>query len=1512
MKLYLFCDKQLYKQTLDENRPLIISAKHDGIYVPENIIGDENKTVHYQNGQWMIDETILVRNDFTEITCATSSFRVLLLDDTTQALRYDSSNRDMISIGTNDFDDIRIVSQEYFLTNGSRAIGWGASSRPKMTLGFFKREVSHWFFEASSGAHVYLNEQAIDNSAIIEPGDHININGIDIIVFKQELVITCYLPHEIDLPYLGEAVSPFPEDYPNYHRSPRIIYREPVDKITILQPGVMPSKPSEQLGRIIIPPVTMLGMTILMTVLMPSNGLMRLVGVASTAITSVFSIVSYINNRKKFKIESAKREDVYHTYLGKKAQEIAKQIEEQKHARNYHFPTIETIALLSTRVSKRIFEKTIYHHDYLEYRVGITDTRPSFDIVFDRPELEETKDHLIDEGAELQEKYHDVKAVPVSLSLANGPVGYVGPRPLVIEQLQLLLAQTTFFHSYHDIELVTLFPIEEKPQWDWMRFLPHAKLKALNTRGFVYHDRSRDQILSSLYQILKDRRQANTESGTNKLQFSPHYIITVTDEKFLLDHSIMELLTGDPSELGVSIIFVEEVIENLSEHVKTVVDIRTRTEGNIVLIDGELRNQKFVPDHFPADFDKEVLSRTLAPLNHIQSLTNTIPEKITFLGLYNVNEIEQLDVTKRWQQNAPHKSLAVPLGLRGKDDIVYLNLHEKAHGPHGLVAGTTGSGKSEIIQSYILSLAINFHPYEVAFLLIDYKGGGMANLFKNLPHHLGSITNLDGAQSMRALISIKAELQRRQRLFSENEVNHINQYQKLFKAGTVSEPMPHLFLISDEFAELKAEQPEFMKELVSTARIGRSLGIHLILATQKPSGVVDDQIWSNSKFKLALKVQNASDSNEILKTPDAANITLPGRAYLQVGNNEIYELFQSAWSGADYIAGLEDSYYIDDTIYAINELGQYEILTEDLSGLDKMENTKKVPSELEAIIDYLDEYTTERNIEKLAQPWLPPLPERLAPTIVDYKEQWSASKQPLIANIGILDQPEIQAQNEFSLDLSKDGHLAIFSSPGFGKSTMIQSVLMQLARSQNPELLNIYLLDFGTNGLMALKNLPHVADFIRLDEEEKLGKFTRRMVAEVKQRKSLLSEYSVASLEMYEKLGNTPLPEIIVTIDNYDAIRDAGLPDQFEQMLVQLGREGGSLGIHLIVSAGKQTGIKHQVLAGIKLQTSLFIIDKSETTNIVGRSDFAIDEIAGRGLIKLEKPTIFQIAMPVAGEDDVEIITNLQAETKAMNTEWTGLRPKPIPMVPEVLTYEDFIAKESVQADLQTANLIPIGVDYEDVESVSVDLTNSNLVLAMNRREERIMNTTVILENLLTQNKNVMLIDTSDLEFSRYQGKIMDYASDNHLIEKMVDEVFADMKYREEKFLELQKKTNSQVNMQEVYNRFDKKILLIARHEHLQETLAFDTQQRLLEILNSHGKTGICCIVAADLQVFSKAYDDIGKALKLSRNILLTGRITDQTIFNVSNKSYNEPLLDIQEGYVINNNVSKKIKFIQI
>lgn len=293
----------------------------------------------------------------------------------------------------------------------------------------------------------------------------------------------------------------------------------------------------------------------------------------------------------------------------------------------------------------------------------------------------------------------------------------------------------------------------------------------------------------------------------------------------------------------------------------------------------------------------------LASLNHQRGMSRSIPDMASFLEMFGVEQTEELAIEKRWQKTNSAESLAVPVGFKAKDELLELNIHEKAHGPHGLLAGTTGSGKSEFLQTYILSLAVHYHPHEVAFLLIDYKGGGMAQPFKTIPHLLGTITNINDSKnfSMRALASIKSELRKRQRLFDQNLVNHIDDYMELYKNKQVMEPMPHLFIISDEFAELKNEEPEFIKELVSAARIGRSLGVHLILATQKPGGIIDNQIWSNARFRVALKVQDAQDSKEILKNPDAANLTVTGRAYLQVGNNEQYELFQSAWSGAPYL-----------------------------------------------------------------------------------------------------------------------------------------------------------------------------------------------------------------------------------------------------------------------------------------------------------------------------------------------------------------------------------------------------------------------------------------------------------------------------------------------------------------------------------------------------------------------------------------------------------------------------------
>ncbi|MBP2622162.1 type VII secretion protein EssC [Streptococcus panodentis] len=807
--------------------------------------------------------------------------------------------------------------------------------------------------------------------------------------------------------------------------------------------------------------------------------------------------------------------------------------------------------------------------------------------------------------------------------------------------------------------------------------------------------------------------------------------------------------TNKTINLGCSLIFVQDVMSSLSENIKTVINIKDRNTGQLVMEEGILRETDFQLDHFPAGYDREDIARTLAPLHHLQNLKSSIPDTVTFMEMYGAETFADLQVLQKWQQNAPYKSLAVPIGLRGKEDLVYLNLHEKAHGPHGLIAGTTGSGKSETIQSYILSLAVNFHPHDVAFLLIDYKGGGMANLFKNLPHLLGTITNLDGAQSMRALASINAEIHRRERLFREFEVNHINQYQKKYKNGEATEPLPHFFLISDEFAELKVNQPDFIKELVSIARVGRSLGVHLILATQKPSGVVDDQIWSNSRFKLALKVADRADSMEMLHTPDAAEITQTGRAYLQVGNNEVYELFQAAWSGADYQPDKDELGIEDHTIYLINDLGQYEVLNQDLSGLDLAEDIKEVPTELEAIVSQIQLLTESQQIAPVPQPWLPPLRERIyLPDLRkgNFKELWKHTNRSLKAILGYIDLPSQQTQYTLEHDFNNDGNIALFGGPLTGKSNFIQTLTMDLARQFTPEQIHFYLLDFGTNGLLPLRQLPHVADTVMIDDQEKITKFLSRMKSEIRYRKTLLRKYMVANINLYREVSGQQIPNIVIMLDSYDSVKESSLVMDLENTFQTIAREGLSLGIYFIITAGRIGVVKAALLASIKTRISLKLTDDTDTRALIGRTQLILEDKPGRAMIKLDEPEIFQMALPTKGDTAIDVIEQIGSEGKKMSEHWKGQRPKAIPIVPEELAFDVFTQNPSVQ-QASKQNQLPLGLDFVKVESVNIPLTGFKHLLYISDNEEHLENMTRHLLEVITElvpSKKVMFMDMDD------------------------------------------------------------------------------------------------------------------------------------------------------------------------
>jgi S-DNA-T family DNA segregation ATPase FtsK/SpoIIIE len=310
-----------------------------------------------------------------------------------------------------------------------------------------------------------------------------------------------------------------------------------------------------------------------------------------------------------------------------------------------------------------------------------------------------------------------------------------------------------------------------------------------------------------------------------------------------------------------------------------------------------------------------------------------------------------------------------------------LDLDHTGHGPHGLIAGTTGSGKSELLQTLVVSLALTHHPHDVGFVLVDFKGGGTFSDLVRLPHTLGMVTDLSGSLTERALMALEAEMDRRKRLFEKAGVNDITDYQDLYWRDAVKTPLPRIVLIIDEFAELVTDYPDFMDGLIAVARVGRSLGVHLILATQSPGGVVKQQIWANAKFRICLRVEDRNESMEMLHRPEAANLPrMPGRGYLQVGNNDVFELFQVARVAGRYRVAGETGPLPSEKRIVISEvspLGVRRPLFDSKETRKRDPQEGSAPTDIDKALSRAVAEAKQMDIEKLPSPWPDPLPNHV-------------------------------------------------------------------------------------------------------------------------------------------------------------------------------------------------------------------------------------------------------------------------------------------------------------------------------------------------------------------------------------------------------------------------------------------------------------------------------------------------------------------------------------------------------
>jgi S-DNA-T family DNA segregation ATPase FtsK/SpoIIIE len=772
----------------------------------------------------------------------------------------------------------------------------------------------------------YLGGKRINGEAKLHFGDMINLFGLTILFLDSILAVNglgmdpSVRPDSMILleslpdgapPKQGKGEAPKTEEESTIHIAPRNFPQIHTEEETI--DGV-PSK-TEGDGRpawmSILPSMTMVLPMVAGFLLMNGGlGFGLVISIGSAIVGTTWGIINYrfaVKDRQK---KERKRQERYEAYLVECTDRIREKFEHNREVLQYLYPDAETRAA-SVRSQSGLWERKRQHDDFLCVRVGLGDMPFQVHISVPRRAFSLTDDELSDRPQRIAESYSTMREVPINVDLRNNSVVGIltgGNRLSALELTRVLVTQITTNHCYTDVKIAALYHggRDTAEQWEYLRWLPHVWNEEKSMRYVACDSSGQDEVLYALTQMLRGRAES-LESNTlsRKPVFSPHYIFFVEDASFLESQMISKYLFENGADLGITTVILADSYEQLPSSCEYVIENSDRFRG-VYGTKADNENEARTEVRFDrmdmALVDSMAREMSALRVNQLESGSD-IPSSLTFFEMQEIQKPEDLPVLDYWRKNRTYESMRAALGQKMGGQICYLDINEKHHGPHGLVAGTTGSGKSETLQTYILSLAINFSPQDVGFFIIDFKGGGMANLFSNLPHMIGQISNLSGNQVRRAMVSIKSENLRRQRIFGEFGVNHIDAYTKLVKNREATVPIPHLLIIIDEFAELKREHPEFMRELISVAQVGRSLGVHLILSTQKPSGTVDDNIWSNTKFKLCLRVADKQDSNDMLHKPDAAYLTQAGRGYLQVGNDEIYELFQSGWSGATYDSG---------------------------------------------------------------------------------------------------------------------------------------------------------------------------------------------------------------------------------------------------------------------------------------------------------------------------------------------------------------------------------------------------------------------------------------------------------------------------------------------------------------------------------------------------------------------------------------------------------------------------------
>jgi S-DNA-T family DNA segregation ATPase FtsK/SpoIIIE len=947
---------------------------------------------------------------------------------------------------------------------------------------------------------------------------------------------------------------------------------------------------------------------------------------------------------------------------------------QEREVRQNEVPAVAVVFDEAMRLGPLLWTRRPEHWNFLALRLGTCADRSRSRVK--RTETPEALVEYVERVDRLEDRYRMIDDVPILESLQSvGSIGVAGPTSLASDALRGIAVQLFGMHSPNELVAVAL----TEPGWanelDWLKWLPHTSSERNPFKDVALADSASTgtALLNGLEEIvLRRSREAKSQRPPYGDDWDPMLYGTdvkraAEDATFPGQTAILVIVTNDApvdrarltqilergADVGVYGLFVAPVVEALPAACRTFVDVGAGLGDATV---GTVRSgvsYSGVQVEGVSHAYMMMFAKRLAPVVDSSTViedSSDIPNSVMFLSLVGADLASDPNaVIDRWRQNntildrsgAPQPRLKKAGNLRAiigqsKTDAMTLDL--RSQGPHALVGGTTGAGKSEFLQAWVLGMAAAHSPDRVTFLFVDYKGGSAFADCVELPHCVGLVTDLSPHLVRRALTSLRAELHHREHLFNRKKAKDLLELEKRRDPETP----PALVLVIDEFAALAGEVPEFVDGVVDIAQRGRSLGIHLIMATQRPAGVIKDNLRANTNLRVALRMADESDSKDVVDDPIAASFppSIPGRGIAKTGPGRLVP-FQSAYAGG----WSSDEEQAAEVKIAELRFGSIQTWEADQAPESDSHDQDLGPNDQKRLVASLVKASVQAGIPAPRRPWLDDL-ERA----VDIRDLPVLGDGQIL--LGKMDVPSRQLQEPAYFVPDKDGSLLVYGTSGSGKSTVLRTLAIAAGFHAEHANVEVYGLDFGSGSLKSLETLPHVGSIISGDDSERLQRVLRSLARVLDDRGKRFSAANAASLTEYREITGEQESRILLLIDGFPQFRSewesttARMP--FYQTFMRILGEGRPLGVHVIASADRAGSVPTAVSANVSRRVVLRLADESGYAMLNAPKDVLDERSApGRAIVDGLETQIATLGGTPNVAEQTKLLEQLAAQLRA-------------------------------------------------------------------------------------------------------------------------------------------------------------------------------------------------------------------------------------------------------------------------